>query len=255
VTERMAAEEALKEANLELDAFVRTASHDLRSPLVSLTGFLALLKDTEGENLSEPGQRFLSRIESNAQRMERLLDDLLKLSRAGRDMAPRQRIDLNSMMELIRSDFGPQVEEKGADLILPGELPQVHGETSAISQIFTNLISNALKYMGDEPEPRVELAWTTEDDHYHFTVSDNGIGIDPAYSEKIFESFETLQDERAGEVDSSGVGLNIVKRIIERHDGKVWVESDGRKGSMFHFTLPSLLPEPKAHEQEGESND
>ena len=224
---------------------MRTASHDLRSPLVSLTGFLALLKDTEGENLTEAGQRYLGRIESNAQRMECLLDDLLKLSRAGRDMAPRQKVNLTTMMDFIRSDFKPLMEAKGALLTLPGELPVIFGETSAISQIFTNLISNALKYMGDEPEPRVELAWRTEGENHHFTITDNGIGIDPAYHEKIFESFETLKDERAGEVDASGVGLNIVKRVIERHNGRVWVESDGRKGSVFHFTLPALVPEPE----------
>ena len=243
ITERKQAEEALQEANTELDAFVRTASHDLRSPLVSLTGFLALLKDMEGEKLSEQAQRYIGRIESNAQRMERLLDDLLKLSRAGRDMAPRQNVNLTSMMDLIRSDFKPLMEAKGATLSLPDELPMVFGEISAISQIFTNLISNALKYMGDEPEPEVELVWRTEDDHYHFSVTDNGIGIDPAYHEKIFESFETLQDQRAGQVDASGVGLNIVKRIIERHNGRVWVESDGQKGSTFHFTLPTPVPE------------
>lgn len=242
ITDRKENEEALKAANEELDAFVRTASHDLRSPLVSLSGFLALLKETEAENLTDTGVRFLERIEANSKRMEQLLDDLLKLSRAGREMTPKQVVDLTNTLEFIKTDFEPLIEEKKAQLVLPEELPKVHGETSAISQIFTNLISNGLKYMGEEEEPLVELKWEREDGHHHFQVMDNGIGIDPAHHERVFESFQTLQDERAGVVDSTGVGLNIVQRIVERHGGRIWVESDGQKGSVFHFTLDANLP-------------
>ncbi len=241
ITHHKQAEEKLKAVNAELDSFVRTASHDLRSPLVSLHGFLSLLRDMEGDKLSDMGRRYLDRIEANAERMEQLIEDLLALSRSGREMAPREVLDLNQLVDFIRTDFSPKIEA-GATLIIPDELPVIHGERSAITQVFTNLISNAFKYMGDEPDPRVELEWTTEDELLHFTLIDNGIGIDPAYHDRIFESFQALKDERAGEVDASGLGLSIVKRITNRHGGKVWVESDGENGSKFHFTLSARMP-------------
>ncbi len=258
ITERMEAEEALLTANAELDAFVHTASHDLRSPLVSIDGFFSLLKNVEGDRLSEKGRHYLDQIEANTQRMDRLINDLLQLSRANRDISPREMVDLNDVVELIKSDFAPQIEQRNIRLSLPGDLPTVNGERSALAQIFTNFISNAIKYMGNEPKPLVELTWTAMGDNFQFMVTDNGIGIDPAHHDKVFEPFNSLHDERAGKVDSTGVGLNIVKRIIERHEGQVWIESDGQNGSVFNFTLPIpleevLKPEPPQI-QEGDIN-
>lgn len=227
----------LSRANADLSAFVATASHDLRSPLASLFSYVELLKETEEENLTPDGKHFLNRVEESARRMHRLVEDLMLLSRAERMAEASEPIDLAELLENIRLELTPKLAQRQAELVLPGSLPTVPGAPTALAQVFTNLITNSLKYMGDQPKPRIEVVWHPEDDRYRFSVTDNGIGIAADQLEKIFDPFVTLQDPRAGRVESSGVGLNIVKRIVERHGGKVWAESDGESGSVFHFTL------------------
>ncbi len=239
VTERKKAEKALEAANEELDSFVRTASHDLRSPLATMRAVLSLAMEMEAENVSPKGLHFFKRVEANAERMERLLNDLLMLSRAGREMTDREDIDLRDLLETIKIDMSALIDERNAQVIIPPDLPTVFGEKSAISQVFTNYMNNGLKYMGDEPEPKVEVGWSLDNGYYHFRVADLGSGIDEEHLPKVFDAFHTCDDDRAGKVDSTGVGLNIVKKVAERHGGRVWVESDGKNGSTFHFVMPT----------------
>ena len=228
--------EKLAQANEELERFVFTVSHDLKSPIVSVQGFASILLNDFGSKLDEEGLHYLQRIQSNAKQMERLIHDLLELSRVGRVVNPFEPVDFNELVELVVADFQFQAQEKGVTIEYAKDFPTVVCDRDRIVQVFSNLISNAIKYMGDTPEPRIEIGHFERDDDFVFYVKDNGIGIDPRYHKKIFDLFQSLKEIK--DVEGTGVGLTIVKRIVENHKGKVWVESQKGKGATFYFTIP-----------------
>jgi len=228
--------EQLAHANEELENFVFTVSHDLKAPIVSVQGFSSILLNDYRDRLDKDGVHYLQRIQSNVTQMERLIHDLLELSRIGRVVNPFEDTDINEIIKLALYDLQFQSKEKNIEIVIQPNLPVVYCDRDRILQVFTNLISNAIKYMGDNPAPRIEIGCEEKDNYYQFYVKDNGIGIDPKYHTKVFELFETLKEIK--NVEGTGVGLTIVRRIINNHNGKVWIDSEKGKGSTFYFTLP-----------------
>ena len=242
--EREALIEELEAKNIELERFNYTVSHDLKSPLVTIKGFLRLLEKDAASGEAERLKRDVRRIAAAADRMSRLLDELLELSRVGRMVRPPEEIRLAELaseaLELSRGHAGNRI----VDVLIDPELPVVFGDRLRLLQLYQNLLANAFKYMGEQLAPMVEVGsrrgrrtdpeGVSLDDTVLF-VEDNGIGIEARYHEKVFGLFERLDVVE----DGTGIGLALAKRIVEIHGGRIWVESEGRGcGSSFCFTLP-----------------
>ncbi len=235
--ERGALIDELEAKNAELERFNYTVSHDLKSPLVTIKGFLGLLqKDAESGDL-ERLRHDVRRIAAAADRMRKLLDELLVLSTVGRQVRPPEEVRLTEVAHEALEIVAGQVAERGAEVVIETALPVIFGDRLRLMQLYQNLLANAVKYMGDQRAPRVEVGVRRgresggEDVLF---VRDNGSGIDERYHEKVFGLFERLDAADEG----TGVGLALAKRIVEMHGGRIWVESDGAKrGSTFCFTL------------------
>ncbi len=230
--ERLLAEIAAK--NQELESFVYTISHDLRAPLVSMDGFYSLLKRESQDQLGEQGQHYLERIRANVAHMNTLVTELLELSRIGRVVGPEEEIDVGVLLREIEEGLVLKLEQEGVEFIVQQPLPAVRGDRGRIRQVFANLIENAVKFRSLERGLRIEVGCEEERGFYRFHVGDNGIGILPQYQEQIFEPFRQL--DRG--IEGVGMGLTLVKRIVEHHGGRLWVESELGKGSTFYFTIP-----------------
>jgi PAS domain S-box-containing protein len=230
--ERLLAEIAAK--NQELESFVYTISHDLRAPLVSMDGFCSLLKRESQDQLGEQGQHYLERIRANLVHMNTLVTELLELSRIGRVVGPEEEMDVGVLLREIEEGLALKLEQEGVEFIVQQPLPAVRGDRGRIRQVFANLIENAVKFRSLERGLRIEVGCEEERGFYRFHVRDNGIGILPQYQEQIFEPFRQL--DRG--IEGVGMGLALVKRIMEHHGGRLWVESELGKGSTFYFTIP-----------------
>jgi signal transduction histidine kinase len=251
VTELKRAEEKLElktaeleRSNAELEHFAHVASHDLKEPLVSIGGFSELLLNKYKDRLDAKGREYLSRIMNGTARMEALINDLLAYSRVTTKARPFQPVDCNAVLRAALADLKAAIEESRA-VITFDELPTVTGDETQLTQLFQNLISNAIKYRSERPLRVHVSAKLIDDPAAHsiletgrlFSVSDTGIGIDQAHFEKIFEIFQRLHaDEK--KYPGTGIGLAICKKIVERHGGRIWVESKPGEGSVFYFTLP-----------------
>jgi light-regulated signal transduction histidine kinase (bacteriophytochrome) len=226
--------EALQRRNAELDAFVYTCSHDLRTPLVAMQGMVGLIQEEYGSQLEGKGEHYLGRLQANALLLERLIADLQQVGLAGRDGRRPDVAELGEIVRRVVTAMSEVFQAKKIQVEL-GELHVVHGVGDHVEQVVRSLIENAISYMGDGPEPRIEIGSTLHDFHVECWVRDNGIGIDPAYHDKIFEMFQRLNDV---DVDGRGIGLAIVKKIVEGVGGRVWVESARGQGATFRFTWP-----------------
>ena len=225
----------LESQNAELERFTYTVSHDLKSPLITIRGFMGLLQNDVAAGDGKRVKSDLLQINSAVDQMERLLADLLNLSRLGLVAGPSEEIDLNELISEAVNLAQGQIEAAGIKTIIQSDLPKIYGDRTRLLEVFQNLIENAAKYMGDHPEPRIDIGFQNNGKIPLFQVSDNGMGIEPLYQEKIFNLFERLDSGSEG----TGIGLALVKRIIEIHGGRIWVESKGLgKGSSFLFTLP-----------------
>ncbi len=223
--------------NRELEAFVYTASHDLRSPLVTIQAFASILLAENAGSLDEEGRFYLERIRVNTERMERLINDLLELSRAGRVAGPFEDVNIGEAVSEVLDALHVPLQERGVAVGMPDTWPTLRCHRARIAQVFANLVGNAVKFLGPENEhPRIELGWEDDGDFVEFFVSDNGIGIDPEYHERVFIVFQRLNE--LTEVEGTGIGLAIVKRIVDVHGGRIWVESAKGKGATFRFALP-----------------
>jgi signal transduction histidine kinase/ligand-binding sensor domain-containing protein len=223
----------------ELESFIYTISHDLKAPVVSLQGLASLLKLDLGDQLQGDAALYLERIHANTVHMQRLINELLKLSRIGRLKEPRVPVDMNELVHETARELHGQVELKKATITIDGTLPTVVCEKDRMQQVWMNLLANALHYSRPEVSPVISVGATNgEVDKCTLYVRDNGIGIAPEYQEKVFDIFYRV-DGKYADSESTGVGLAIVKRIIDSHGGTVWVESGGRgMGTTFWFTLP-----------------
>lgn len=222
----------LEVANRELEAFTYSVSHDLRAPLRAINGFAALLSANEMTALSPAGQDLLGRVVANATRMDQLINDMLEFSRVTRATLKGRNVDLHSLAKEIAEELrniNPAAE------VEIGPLPAVNGDRAMLRQVLANLIGNALKYSAKKDQPRIEIGATLSEGETIYFVRDNGAGFDMRYAGNMFKLFRRLHTE--SEFPGTGVGLVIVKRIIERHGGKVWAESTLGEGACFHFTL------------------
>ncbi len=224
----------LQGKNAELDTFVYSVSHDLKAPLVTIQGMAGLLLKEYGPQLPEDAARYLGRIQANTEQMERLIGDLLALSRIGREARAPAAVSLAEVVDDVAAGLASAMRERGVRMIR-GDLPTVWGIRTHIEQVMGNLLGNAVNYLGDAAEASVEVGTVDRGALVECYVRDNGIGIDPAYHERIFEVFQRLQEV---EMDGTGVGLAIVKKIVQASGGRIWVESAKGQGATFRFTWP-----------------
>jgi signal transduction histidine kinase len=239
--ERLAeANRELASRNAELERFTDVVSHDLKSPLVTIRGFLGYVERDAREGRTARIGPDLGRIRAATERMGQLLDDLLELSRTGRLERPRADVPLDEVVREARSLVEGRFSAKGVRLVVEERLPAVHGDRRALVDLFQNLLENAAKFTnGAGPEPVVEVsARTAGGGLVEVAVSDNGLGIDPAHHERVFELFQRLDPGQEG----TGLGLALARRIVESHGGRIRVESEGEgRGATFRFTLPAAV--------------
>ncbi|NQU10597.1 hypothetical protein HQ590_07400 [bacterium] len=232
------AQTALQAAQKEMDEYTYVISHDLKEPLRGIEAFSRFLVDDYRDRLDEEGRHHVDVIRSSALRMQRLINDLLKFSRLSQQKQPMAPVGLNAMLMHVRVNLQYALDAKKVDLRVD-KLPTVECDATAMTEVFHNLISNAVKY-NDKPHPVIEVGCTdathpeTGRSEYQFAVRDNGMGIKAEYFEKIFHLFQRLQRDDEG----TGIGLTIVKRVLEWHGGRLWVESAPGQGTTFYFTLP-----------------
>ena len=235
----------VSEVNRELEAFSYSVSHDLRAPLRHVAGFADKLSRHLGDSLDDRGRHYLDVISNSARRMSSLIDDLLVYSRLGRSALKLQAVDMQSLAEEARSVLDTNritdAEESGRTLhriewrIAP--LPVLVADENMMRQLWLNLLGNAVKYSSNSEPAIVEVGYeTTADGSHHFTVRDNGVGFDMAYAGKLFGVFQRLH--KASEYPGTGIGLASVRRVLARHGGRIWAESEPGNGATFHFVLP-----------------
>jgi PAS domain S-box-containing protein len=224
----------LEAKNAELERFTYTVSHDLKNPLVTIGGFLGYLEKDVAAGKTDRVMADINRIKEAAQKMQQLLDDLLELSRIGRVMNPPQHIPFEAIVREALALAHGRLAERRVTVEVAPNWPMVYGDRLRLVEVMQNLIDNAAKYMGDQPRPRIEIGWREKADQTIFFVKDNGLGIEPQYHQQIFGLFDKLDAHSEG----SGIGLALVKRIVEVHGGRIWVESAGQgQGSTFFLTL------------------
>ena len=224
----------VERSNKELDDFTYVVSHDLKEPLRGIAAFSTFLSDKYKDRLDEQARHYIEVIKSSVDKMEVLIKDLLELSRISRWKKPPECIELSKLLNEIKEDLSLRLKERKINLKV-GKLPSVKYEKIRISQLFTNLITNAIKY-NDKQVPRIEVGCEkSSDEEFRFYIRDNGKGIPEEYREKVFGLFQRLNPD---DQEGTGAGLTICKRIVESHGGKIWVESEVGKGSTFYFTVP-----------------
>jgi signal transduction histidine kinase len=234
ITERKKAEEQLETLNRELESFTYSVSHDLRSPIRSLIGYSKILAEDFNEKLGEDGTRILSIIHQSALRMNNLIDDLLKFSKLGKKELQKSEIDTEKMVQSILHEMNSSFDYKAS--IKLNQLLPICADHVLLTQVWINLIGNALKYSAKKESPEIEIGNYEENNEIVYYVKDNGAGFDMQYSDKLFGVFQRLH--KTEEFDGTGVGLSIVKRIIAKHAGHVWAEGKVNEGATFYFSLP-----------------
>jgi len=227
---------ALERSNESLQEFAYVASHDLQEPLRTVASFTQLLQKRYAGKLGADADEFISYAVDGAMRMQQLINDILTYSRVTSHGKPLETVDLNAVAKKALANLYVAIEEHHAEIIV-GELPTIHGDEIQLVQLLQNLVGNALKYNQSE-RPRVEIASARESDgQWRISVSDNGIGIAPEYHDRIFRIFQRLHTR--GEYSGTGIGLAVCRRIVDRHSGRMWVESKDGEGATFAFTLPT----------------
>lgn len=227
----------LESKNAELERFTYTVSHDLKSPLVTINGFMGYLENDMGAGKTERVKIDIARIKDAVDKMHLLLKELLELSRIGRIVNAPEEILFDDLVQDALELVHGRLAANGVTVHTNPNLPAIYGDRQRLIEVLQNLIDNAAKYIGDQPNPTIEIGQQGEDaqsGQLVFFVKDNGIGISPEYHERIFGLFDKLDSKSEG----TGVGLALVKRILEVHEGKIWVKSEAGKGSTFYFTLP-----------------
>jgi signal transduction histidine kinase len=230
-------EARLQDANSELESFAYSVSHDLRAPLRAISGFAAILMEDHGARLDEGGMKLLKRVDDGARKMGELIDGLLQFSRVSRVELKRQMTDMDALVREVLVDYRPQIESQGIELAVH-PLGPAACDRGAFTHVFSNLISNAVKYTRLRPLPRIEIGCEEGAGETVYFVRDNGIGFDMKYADKLTQVFQKLDPNYEG----SGVGLAIVRRVVEKHGGKLWALSAPGQGATFFFSLPKTSP-------------
>ena len=224
----------LKRSNAELERFAYVASHDLQEPLRMVVSYLQLLERRYKGKLDKDADEFIGFAVDGGLRMRQIVGDILEFSRLGTRSEPFEAVDCGALMKVVLGNLKPSIDQAGG-VVTYESLPVVTGDPAQLSLLLQNLISNAVKFHG-ERAPQIRVAAQRQDHEWRFAVADNGIGIAPEYFERIFIIFQRLHTRRA--YPGTGIGLAICKKIVERHGGRIWVESEPGQGSAFYFTIP-----------------
>ena len=237
VEEELRVQKALLERKVrEMDDFLHVVSHDLKEPLRGIEAFSGFLLEDYGTKLDEQGVRYLGFLKQAAVRMKDLIHDLLTLASISKKEPTFQTVELDRVVDRVRQDLEFSIHAKGAEIQVRSPLPTVRCDPTRMGEVFKNLVSNAIKFNRSTP-PTIEIAAWEEKDAVVVSVVDNGIGIDPRYTARIFDLFERLHPQE--EFEGTGAGLAICKAVIEGYGGKIWVESQPGAGSTFFFTIPA----------------
>ncbi|HEX3797897.1 MAG TPA: ATP-binding protein [Verrucomicrobiae bacterium] len=228
-------------SNQELESFTYSVSHDLRAPLRHVDGYAQILEEEFGPQMSPEAQKFARKIRQGSQNMGRLVDDLLNLSRVGKKELTRQHVALGPLVEGVIADVKVEAGDRNIEWKI-SELPEVDCDPGLIRQVFTNLISNSIKYSRQREHTVIEVGAQKNNGDVAFFVRDNGVGFNMKYSGKLFGVFQRLH--RVEEFEGTGVGLATVARIIRKHGGRIWADAELNKGAAFFFTLPAQGPAP-----------
>jgi light-regulated signal transduction histidine kinase (bacteriophytochrome) len=234
ITDRKRAEDRLRRSNADLQQFAYVASHDLKEPLRMVTSYLQLLDKVNNGKWDDDSREFMHYAVEGASRMKAMIDDLLTYSRIGTQGKPLVPIDMEDVLLTVMKDLRLTIDESGAT-VSSDPLPTVTADRMQMVLLLENLIGNAIKYRG-VPSPQVRVSARASARAWIFSVQDNGIGIDQRYSERLFQMFQRLHSR--DEYPGTGIGLAIAKRIVERHGGRIWFESEEGKGTTFVFTIP-----------------
>lgn len=226
--------EQLESTNKELESFSYSVSHDLRAPLRAIMGFSRIIQNEYSTALDEEGIRLFGNIEANARKMGRLIDDLLEFSRLGRKELKKAELNIADLVTMVVKEVSTAASHKAEIKIHP--LPNANADYSLLTQVFLNLVSNAVKYSSKKDRPHVEIGSEENDKEYIFYVKDNGAGFNMKYYDKLFGVFQRLHETK--EFEGTGVGLAIVARIVTKHGGKVWAKGKVNEGATFYFSLP-----------------
>lgn len=229
----------LERSNLELQHFAYVVSHDLQTPLRGISGFVQLLQQEYGDRLDDRATEWIRRTVVATQRMQNLIRDILAYSRLDSRVHPFTRVDLNDVCDEVLDILSESIAESEAD-VRREVLPEVLGDRPQMLQLLQNLIGNGIRYRNTAP-PIVRVSARGEVDEWVISVADNGIGIDPEHFHRIFDAFQRLHTQKS--IPGSGIGLAICRRVVNRHGGRIWVESEPGRGSVFHFTLPMVESE------------
>jgi len=228
--------EQLEQQVAELERFTYIVSHELKNPVVTIKGYLGSVEKDLQEKNFERAQKDLLRISNASDKLHDTISDLLELSRIRHIVNSPEDVDLTKLIHEMVEMLDGHIRSKNVSMVISSNLPTLYGDRLRLREVFENLIANAIKYMGDQPTPRIEIGIRNTENEQIIFVRDNGIGIEERYQTRIFALFEKLNPT----IEGTGIGLALVKRIIEVHGGRVWVESDGLgKGSTFCFTIPA----------------
>lgn len=227
--------EELKRSNTELEQFAYVASHDLQEPLRMVRSYTELMEKRLAAQLDDKNRKYMRYIVEGAERMQSLINDLLGYSRVGRRELERVELDTNRVVAHVVTLLSSAMADQPGAKVTWDHLPTVLATESMMVQLFQNLIANGLKFHGDEP-PRVHISCERRGEEWCFSVADNGIGIDSKYADRIFLVFQRLHERHR--YQGTGIGLSVAQRIVERHGGRIWFESEPGHGTTFFFTLP-----------------
>lgn len=234
----------LEVSNADLEAFSYSVSHDLRAPLRTIDGFCELLTESYSQNLPEDGRDCVAKVRAGVTRMQRLIDDLLHLSRFSRQPLEKRNVHMSELVRKVAAALASDAKGRNVQLQI-GALPDCHGDVSLLEQVFVNLLSNAYKFTSTRDVARIEVGSFAENGEQVYFVKDNGVGFDMKYAEGLFGVFQRMHSQ--AQFPGTGIGLSIVQRIVRRHGGRTWAESRPAEGTTLFFSLPDQLsvPDPR----------